>query len=160
MTLCFAGFLSCEKYNGILDVTDQCEFPESFFPYCFHGISFTDYEELIITDNESYQIFGDSIRIIAPNHPECDTATIPYIDFNRYSLLGKHTWNGCCSATYDRKIYKDKGERKIIYRINVEYHLGCDALCGSWNWVFIPKLSKDYSVEFEVTPKYIPYGGL
>lgn len=140
---------SCEKSDKIIEITNDCKFYDNILSTCFYGISGSKYNEIIITDNETYQTFGDSIRI-HPANVDCDTAKLPYIDFNKYSLLGKRTNGGGCSAKYDRKILKDIENKKIIYQISVVYEGNCKMLLGSMNWAYIPKLPNDYKVEFKL----------
>jgi hypothetical protein len=141
-------FISCKKDEKI-DLTQQCVFYDNFLGVCFNRLAALEFDQFIITDNKAYQTFADSIR----DHPyniNCDTATLPTIDFTKYSLLGKKTSGGGCSATYNRLILQDNNEKKLIYKITVQYKGSCSMLLASWNWVIIPKLEKGYSVEFQV----------
>jgi len=140
---------SCEKIDKVVDLTNECEFHDNILTTCFSGISDSKYDEIVISDNETYQAFGHAIRI-HPVNVDCDTAQLPFINFNKYSLLGKRTTGGGCSAKYERKIIKDLENEKIIYQISVIYEGDCYMLISSMNWVFIPKLSPDYKVEFEL----------
>ena len=141
--------IACEKHKT-LDITDQCEFHEIILSPCFYGITnLSNDNYVIIRNNEAYLNFANSIRI-HPYNTNCDTAILPVIDFNKYSLLGRNTSGGGCGATYDRQILKDIDDKKIIYKINVQYEGSCYILIENWNWVYIPKLEKGYSVEFQV----------
>ncbi len=140
--------LACEK-DRVIDITDQCIFHDNLLGTCFYGISGYANEEIIINDNEAYQAFEDSIRI-HPLNTSCDTASLAPIDFNAYSLLAKRTSGGGCSVIYNRKVLKDTENKKIIYKIEVQYEGPCDMLISSWNWVYIPKPEEGYLVEFRV----------
>lgn len=140
--------IACEKEN-VTDITDRCLFHDDLLGTCFYGISSYANEEIIIKDNEAYQVFEDSIRI-HPLNTNCDTASLTPIDFNVFTLLAKKTSGGGCSVIYDRKVLKDSENKKIIYKIKVQYEGPCDMLISSWNWVYIPKLEEGYSVEFQV----------
>lgn len=148
--LLFVFFLSCEKDCEIRDITDQCIFHEEFLSPCFHGITSSEYNEIVISDTTVYYQFGHAIRIF-PCNLNCDTARLPPIDFSKYTLLGKRTYGGGCTAEYVRQVFEDKCEKMIIYEINVEYSGGCDMLIGNWNWVYIPKLPVDFTVAFRVS---------
>jgi hypothetical protein len=138
---------SCEKYENL---TEQVEFYEpNYFGICFSGLFDKNYDEVIITDNDSYQEFGNSIRI-HPFNLDCDTAVLPYIDFDKYSLIGKYTEGGGCDVNYERQIIDDKKHNKIVYTINIEYFGNCAMLIFNMNWALIPKLKKNYTVEFKV----------
>jgi len=144
-------FTGCEKEKideNLKDITKDSEFKE-LLSDCFYGIFQKDYSEIIITDLESYKNFEDSIRVQAGGL-NCDAASLPYIDFNKYSLLGKFTQGGGCSAIYDRTVFDDTVNKKIIYKISVEYSGECDMWIFNWNWVCVPKLPQDYEVEFQV----------
>ena len=141
-------FIACKK-DEKQDLTNQCVFYDNFLSTCFYGLSTPRYDQIIITDNKTYQNFADSIRI-HPYNIKCDTATLPIIDFTKYSLLGKYTGGGGCSATYYRQILQDKNGKKLIYRIIVQYEGSCSMILASWNWVIIPKLEKGCFVEFDV----------
>ncbi len=141
---------SCEKNRGKLDLTEQVDFYESnYFGICFSGVYDIGYEEVIISDNESYQKFGNSIRI-HPYNLDCDTAILPHIDFNNYTLIGKFTDGGGCEAKYLRQIIDDKENKKIIYKISVEYSGMCAMYIVNMNWARIPKISDNYLIEFQV----------
>lgn len=141
-------FISCKK-DEKSDLTQQCVFYDNFTGVCFNGLAAMTIKEIIITDNNTYQNFANSIRDY-PYNINCDTATLPIIDFTRYTLLGKYTSGAGCSATYDRQILKDDNRKKLIYRIIVQYEGYCKMNLASFNWVIIPKLENGYSVEFDV----------
>jgi len=142
--------VSCEKNESIDDLTEQAIFYESnYFGTCFSGVYDKGYQEIIITDNESYKKFGDSIRI-HPYNLDCDTAVLPYIDFNKYILIGKFTDGGGCEAKYKRQIIDDKKNKKIIYNIRVEYFGTCYMYIVNMNWARIPRIPNDYTIEFQV----------
>ena len=137
----------CEKYE---DLSDLVEFYESsYFGACFSGMPSGIDTEVNITNNESYLEYFNKKRI-HPVNLNCDTAKLPEIDFNKYSLIGKYTEGGGCDVSYDREIINNKRKNKIVYTINVEYTGLCDMLITNMNWALIPKLKKNYDVEFIV----------
>ena len=136
---------SCEK-----ELTNQVEFYDSnFFGYCFGYFEMKDGEEMIITDNKSYQKFGESVRIHS-NNSNCESTTLPFIDFKKHTLIGKLTTNGGCHVNYDRQIIDDRKNKRIIYNITVEEIGFCKVGWINMNWALIPKLSNDYKVEFNM----------
>lgn len=148
LILCTSLILvSCNKDSEVIDITDDCEFYDNILSTCFYGTSGSEYDEIVFRDNDSYQEFGDIVRIY-PVNLDCDTAQLPIIDFNNYSLLTKRTNGGGCSATYKRKVIKDAENKKIIYEIAVDYEGTCEMLLGSRNWALVPKILDDYNVEF------------
>jgi len=138
---------SCEDQ---MTADDEFEYLESgFMGMCFWGLYNNGYQEVIIKDEQSYQNFGDSVRIEIYNL-DCSTATLPNIDFNKYFLIGKPTDGGGCSATYDRQIIVNEEDKNLIYKIDVDYSGFCAMLITNMNWVLIPYKYFDYSIEFQV----------
>jgi len=141
--------ISCTKDNNTIEITDQCIFYDNLLGSCFCRIDDLGYDEIVIREIEEYEEFGEIIRFY-PENPDCDTANLPYIDFENYSLVSKFNCGSGCSAEYNRKIFEDIENRKIIYEISVTYYGLCDMLLGSRNWVLIPRIPDDYSVEFKL----------
>jgi len=143
-------FISCDKNEDLVDITSQCKFYDDILNPCFYAIHNSDYDEIVFRNNEAYQEFQDSIRgTIA--YMNCETAKLSSIDFKKYTLIGKKTSGGGCSVNYQRKIFDDKVNKIIKYKISAIYSGYCAMLISSWNWAFIPKLSDDYMVEFQIT---------
>jgi len=138
---------SCEKEKELIDITGECEFYNNIFSTCFYGIAFSERDEIVFRDNDSYQEFGNTIRFY-PANLNCDTARLPLIDFAKHSLLSIKTSGGGCSAIYQRKVWKDTRNKIITYEVSVEYEGNCRLLLGSRNWAIIPKISDDYTVYF------------
>ncbi len=102
--------------------------------------------EFIINSNQEYQtLIGYKVRI-----QECEDFKLPQIDFSQYTLLGKYTQGGGCSVDFVSKVYKDDSKKKISYSIKIDEEGYCEKLVESMNWVLIPKVPFDYSVEFEI----------
>jgi len=141
--------ISCEKDNEPIDITDECEFYDNILSTCFYGSSTSEYDEIVFRDNDSFQEFGNLVRIY-PVNLDCDTAKLPIIDFSKHSLLSLKTNGGGCSATYQRKVLKDLKNRKIIYEISVDYEGACEMLLGSRNWAIVPKITDNYTVDFKL----------
>ena len=139
---------SCEKRETV-DLTYLCKFPENLISSCYYGISNYQNTEIVIKDAEAYHDFENAIRAQLLN-TDCDTATLPYIDFSLWTLLGEKTQGGGCSAEYDRRIGENNKEKKVTYTITVVYSGQCYMLLGSWNWVLVPKLKEGYTVESRV----------
>lgn len=102
--------------------------------------------EFIINSDQEYQALLD---YKSPS-PRCEDFQLPSIDFSQYTLLGKYAQGSGCSIDFVRKIYKDNSNNKIIYSIKVDEKGLCKKLGMSMNWVLIPKVPSDYTVEFEV----------
>ncbi len=156
LTLCTILFVTCEKYE---DLTGKVEFIKPvFFGVCFSGMPAGLDTEIVITDSESYFEYFNQKRIY-PYNSGCDTAELPAIDFNTYSLIGKYTEGGGCDVNFQREIIDYIREKKIVYTIKVEYTGNCYMLITCMNWALIPSLKDDYVVEFycaEINPGYSP----
>lgn len=136
------GFSSCKKEN----LTPDSKFIENtFFGTCFRLIP-DDRDEIVIRTKGEYLDYMEQKRATATG-TDCENATLPDIDFDKYSLLGTFT-SGACNAVYDRSI--DQKGREITYKINVEYSGFCFMHVYDMNWVIIPKLRKKDKVIFEV----------
>jgi len=139
---------ACKKDDTfpVQDITDQVQFLGSgYFGLCFSGFPADSDEEVIIRDQEAYAEYFDK-----RSDSDCDTAALPQIDFSNFTLIGKYTQGGGCDVSYDRKITDNEIELKIIYTIKPEYGGQCYMLITNMNWALIPKLKKNYEVEFIV----------
>jgi len=76
-------------------------------------------------------------------------ATFNPIDFSRYTLLGKYAAAGCI-VVFDRNVTKHTEISKYVYRIKVIHCGDCKNQHADMNWVLIPKIEDNYSVEFIV----------
>jgi len=138
---------SCEKIDNNVDITSQCSFLEYNFGPCYSLFTDTVNTEIIIRDTNTYRsVFIEN----NPTYYNCDTASLPIINFNKYSLIGILTIGSGCSVNYERKILNDKTNKKIIYSISFEYLGICEMLLTSWNLVLVPRISDEYTVEFQL----------
>jgi hypothetical protein len=69
------------------------------------------------------------------------------IDFSKYTLLGKYA-NGGCHVVFERDVSKQEAEKKYTYKIKVLQTGNCEINVESMNWVLIPKIEDEYSVNF------------
>lgn len=74
------------------------------------------------------------------------------IDFNQYTLLGKHA-SGGCQVVFERNVTKDDVQKKYFYRIKVHQCGTCKKYMESMNWVLVPRIPDDYTVSFIVEEK-------
>ena len=74
------------------------------------------------------------------------------IDFVHYTVLGKHTQSGCI-VRWLRDVSKNDKLKKYVYTITVVNCGNCHSRDASMNWVLIPKIEDDYTVEFIVNKK-------
>jgi len=104
----------------------------------------------VINDSTSFQIIGDSAKVAWPTL--CDSSKLPGIDFSKYTVLGKLTINSACD-TITREVLSDSLNKKYIYNINIQEPQGrCIYIAiPNMNWVLVPKLPREYKVEFIIT---------
>lgn len=103
--------------------------------------------EFIIYNDEQYQ----QLMEYKSRSSVCDDFTLPSIDFEEYTLLGKYAKGGGCSINFGHYIWKDDEKKEISYRIKVIEKGACEKLGMSMNWILIPKIQEGYKVVFEVT---------
>ncbi len=141
----FLFLFSCEKedINSGLIICEH-DFGECFDPIPKGGGLGKKY---VITDDSSYQALELSIYT---SKSQCLNPIRPFVDFSKYSLLGKYA-DGAGNVRMKREVIDDKSNLRYIYKIKVKgcslysLKLGCDM-----NWVLVPKLPPGYTVRFEV----------
>ncbi len=104
------------------------------------------HNEYVINSGEEYQELLNHKASV----PECADFQLPSIDFSRYTLLGKYAYGGGCSVSFERKVYKDDVNKRIIFSIKVIEKGPCEMIIGKMNWVLVQKIPPNYSVIFEV----------
>jgi len=83
-----------------------------------------------------------------------DGQTFEPIDFTIYTVLGKHA-DGGCMVRFVRDVTKNDILKKYVYTITVFQCGGCYSQDESMNWVLVPKIPEDYTVEFVVKEKKV-----
>ena len=117
------------------------------FGMCFPTFNNSENTGYVITNNSQYQALRNSTL----NHYiNCDTAQLPTIDFNIYSLLGYFT-EGTCSLNNTKEIVLDQRHRQYIYKIKVQEYGMCKMLVTTMNWALVPRLPGGYKVVFDVS---------
>jgi hypothetical protein len=98
-------------------------------------------EEYTITTDSSYQLLlGNSV---------CQNFSLPPIDFNQYSLLGKFT-RGQCRVTFKPQVVVSATSMQYVFTIYIFEKGSCKKEAQDMNWVLVPKLPPGYSVLFEI----------
>lgn len=77
------------------------------------------------------------------------------IDFSKYTVLENRVTTGGCSVIYERNVSKDITHKKIVYTVTANQCGGCEKLNTSWNWVLVPKIPEDYTIEYKVIEKNV-----
>jgi len=146
LLICFlCALTACEKDDELIEITDSCTFYDIFLGLCFNGSQWATFDEVIIRNDIEYHDFTDSVKNDLGN-VDCDTVKIPDVDFNKFTLLAISTQGSGCSASYERRVFKDIKNKRIIYEISIYYKGPCDMLQGSRNWALVPKIPEDYTI--------------
>ncbi|MEM7104178.1 MAG: hypothetical protein AAF502_13655 [Bacteroidota bacterium] len=112
------------------------------FGACFSeaGLNGTEW---IVYNQEAYE----SLALLFTGQENCNSTTLPAIDFDQYTLLGVMT-NTTCNSIYRRDIVELPEVKQVIYTVDVMWAGTCDGLVTNNNWVLIPKIDGDYTVQF------------
>ena len=78
----------------------------------------------------------------------CSDTIRPAIDFNEHTLLGYFATGGGCEVQFIREVTADNSNKKYLYTVKVKECGWCDKLGYSMNWVLVPKLPENWTVEF------------
>lgn len=157
--LAVAYFLFVSKENFIVNRSfNNLNFTEiQYQDLSKHGsekslacVSVTDYEEVreknfIINSQSEYE---DLLKYKSFDS-QCENFVLPSIDFSNKTLLGKYASGGGCKVEFLKKVYKDEKNKKIIFIIDIVEEGPCDMLEFNNNWILIPKIPSDYSVDFQ-----------
>lgn len=104
----------------------SCEVP------FYHG-------NFVIRTNAEYD------ELLASN-THCDR---PFVDFSSHSLLGRYAYTSS-TGSYYRNVVIDSTNMRYDYTITVENCGSCNCLSENMNWVTVPKLPDEWTVQFEV----------
>lgn len=146
--------ISCEKekdtYKSPDTSIEAVYLKNSHFGDCFSGLIVDDPDGIVITTDEQYQALGDSCRALWMSSVMCDTANLPDIDFNKYSLIGKYVAGGGCDVVIDNNLEIDTLNLKYIYSIHNTFEGICEMFIMNMNWALVPAIPGNYEVEFRV----------
>ena len=99
-------------------------------------------QQYVIDDNETYyNLITDTV--------DCDSSDLPEIDFINYTLLGQYATGGC-EVKFIRKVSDNEKDREYLYSITVRECGLCNKERFDMNWVLVPKLPDNYTVEFSI----------
>ncbi len=101
--------------------------------------NYQDGDQWIINSNEELTtIIGDEV------------CTDMNVDFTTHTLLGQAASGSGCNIGFDRVLYRDKDECIYRYIVTVQESGACEKLGFSMNWLTVPKIEADCTIEFEV----------
>ena len=117
-------------------------------------IDMTEQLSCIVAQNNEYIINSEQEYRGLLNHkasvPECANFQLPPINFSQYTLLGKYAYGSGCSVNFEKRVYRDEANKKIIFFIKVNEEGPCEMLVEKMDWVLVQKIPPEYSVVFKV----------
>ena len=134
------SFIACDD-NSNVDFPGL-EFETLGFGNCYDA----NMEKIVIDNDATYQVLLDSI--FQPYSSSCDSNSHPVIDFSIHTLLGDYRYGSGCSVNFIQNLYEDIPNQKYIYDIKMEEEGFCSMFGSSMNWILVPKLPENYTVEF------------
>ncbi len=136
-----------------IDITDNCLFPNNRFWHRCHWSLLQSENDFVFRDEKSFEAFG---RKVSNDTGACGKASLPFVDFSKYTLLAKYSSGGGCEVDSNRKVVFDSMQKKVVYYIDIRYEGYCEQLAFSGNFVLVPKIPNDYAVEIKLTEKRVP----
>jgi len=118
---------------------------------CYQYMQDTTY---VINDIVNFQNLRSKMdSLFLSENTACDTATLIAPNFEKYTLLACFAEGQGCDAAFKRTVLADETQHKYTYTIEVEECGNCSYKIPSMNWVLVPKLPENYTVEFKITHK-------
>lgn len=135
---------ACDKNDCYLPDDSNSGIIISSFEVTNKCVRLDEYKDTyIIRTQQEY----DSIKIKESSVDTCTEFKPNPIDFETHTLLGFQV-GGTCQVSYNRNVTEDIKNKKYIYSINVNECGDCKLFNFSMNWVLVPKLPDDWTVEF------------
>ena len=78
-------------------------------------------------------------------------SVFPEVDFSQKTVLGNQAAGTGCSVDFERHVYRDDENRRILYAVDVIEEGLCEMLGWNRNLITVASVPSDYSVEFEAT---------
>jgi hypothetical protein len=101
-------------------------------------------QQLVINSQNDYQ------ELLRYRRPSCAHATLPTVDFNNYTLLGKYAEGTCATTGFSRTVVRDDIAKTYSYTVEPQNSsLACMGPgLQDMNWITIPKIPDGFSVKF------------
>ncbi len=75
----------------------------------------------------------------------------PEIDFSQETILGNHTSGTGCSVDFEKHVYRDDENKRILYTVTIKVKGSCEIFVWSRNLISIATVPPDYRVELVVS---------
>lgn len=72
----------------------------------------------------------------------------PEVDFSKHSVLGYHATGKGCTVSFEKHVYRDDQNNKVMYQLRVLEEGLCEEVIGDRNLILIPRIPSNYSVVF------------
>lgn len=139
--------VDCSKENAVSQIDNLNVTYLNDFGGCFLFENVNS-DGIVIREDSTYEKLGNANRL--NKWAGCDTAKLPVIDFSKYTLLGFTTVSSSCDEL-TRSVTLDTLNKKFLYSLTIKtLNKFCDQLGKqSLNWVLVPRLPDNYSVQFK-----------
>lgn len=138
------AFISCNKNNNCPDSEKHTNSGIIFSDASAENrcVSVKEQGNYVITNQIDYE----EIELIEWIDT-CKSKKLNPIDFTNYTLLGMFA-RGRCRVNFEREVISDSNNQKYIYTIKVNECGNCETNYEHMNWVLVPKLPDNWTVEF------------
>ena len=72
----------------------------------------------------------------------------PDVDFTQHSVLGYHAVGIGCTVTFEKHVYRDDQNKKVLYELTVIEEGTCEMDVRDRNLILVPRIPLDYGVDF------------
>jgi hypothetical protein len=112
------------------------------------------YSEGYVVFQENLAAFPDTYQSI-PDYGYAEFLELcnafPEVDFSQKTILGNHASGTGCSVDFEKHVYRDKENKRVLYTVEVIEQGLCEMYGWSRNLITIDSVPSDFSVEFEVS---------
>lgn len=74
----------------------------------------------------------------------------PDVDFSKLSVLGYHATGKGCEVSFEKHVYRDDQNNKVMYQIVVIEEGMCERVVSSRNLIIVARIPLEYSVEYSI----------
>lgn len=135
---------SCDKKECDLPADTNSGLIVSSFDMNNDCVRLDEFDDFyIIKTQQEY----DSIKIRKATIDTCTNYKLNPINFEKNTLLGFNV-SGTCQVSFERKVTENLEDKKYVYSISVNECGDCEKSAFSLNWVLVPKIPNDWTVEF------------
>ena len=72
----------------------------------------------------------------------------PEIDFEQYSVLGAQATGTGCTVAFEKHVYRDEQNQKMVYKVTVIEEGNCETTSSDRNLILVPRIPPEFRVEF------------